>query len=354
MNPKILYLSCHSILEYDEVKLFTEMGLDIFSHGAYMDSENQGDGLRPRIPGLKNDKKLLEIACRTNKDRMTPEMTEPFDTVIVMSLPHWISNNWELLKKKRVIWRTIGQNSHHSERMMRPYRDQGLEIVRYSPKEATIPGFVGADAVIRFYKEASLYRGWTGENGNIINFTQSMKSRARECNYAFYRRVMKGLPHTLFGPQNENIGEPWAVGAVSYTQMLEELRRNRAYFYAPTYPTSYTLNFIEAWMTGIPVVALGKERGNDPELLRHDLYEIPELIRHGVDGFFTDDAEEYREIFHDLLADQSYAGCIGEKGRLRAVELFGRQTIEAQWRHFLEGGSHARVSQPTATQTARL
>ena len=33
---KILYLSCHSILEYDEVKLLTGMGHYVFSPGAYV------------------------------------------------------------------------------------------------------------------------------------------------------------------------------------------------------------------------------------------------------------------------------------------------------------------------------
>lgn len=351
---KILYLSCHSILEYDEIKLFLDMGLDVFSHGAYMDPDHQGDGLRPAIPNLKRDPKLLEMARRANKDHLTPEMLEPFDTVIIMSLPNWVSNNWEVFKGKRVILRTIGQNNKHCEKMLKPYHDQGLQIVRYSPKERTIPGYAGGDAVIRFYKEPEVYRDWTGEIEKVINFTQAMKSRARECNYAFYRRVMKGLPHTLFGPHNENIGEPWAVGAIVYTQMLEELKKNRAYFYSPTYPTSYTLNFIEAWMTGIPVAALGKERGNDPELLGHDLYEVPELIRSGVDGFFADDAEEFREILQDLLNDRDYAAKIGEAGRARAVELFGRDTVMADWAAFLGAAPNASIPFKTEVQTARL
>lgn len=350
---KILYLSCHSILEYDEVKLFVDMGLDVFSHGAYMDPDAQGDGLRPRIEGLKRDPKLLEIARRTVKERLTAELLEPFDTVVVMSLPQWISENWPLLRRKRVIWRTIGQNNHHSERLMKPYRDEGLQIVRYSPKEATLPGFIGADAVIRFYKDPEVYGRWNGRKENVINFTQAMKARARECNYAFYRRVMKGLPHTLFGPHNENIGESWAVGAIGYPRMLEELRDNRAYFYTPTYPTSYTLNFMEAWMTGIPVVAVGRERGNDPELLNSKLYEVPDLVRHGVDGFHSDDATELRQILHDLLKDPSYARQVGEAGRRRAVDIFGKDTVRRQWALFL-GEPDVRVSRETAPLTARL
>ncbi len=333
---KILYLSCHSILEYDEVKLLLEMGHDVFSHGAYMNPENQGDGLRPAIPNLNQDKKILEIALRTNKDHLTEEMVEPFDTVIVMSLPHWISNNWEVLKKKRVILRTIGQNSYVTEKAIAPFRKKGLQIIRYSAKEMTIPGYAGEDAIIRFYKEADVYGGWIGNIMRVINLTQSMKNRGRECNYAFYRRAMQNLPHTLFGPHNETIGEPWAKGALSFDQMLEAFRRHRAYFYLGTYPTSYTLNFIEAWMTGIPLVALGPERGNDPQLLGHALYEGPDLISHGKDGFYSDDPLELEQIFSDLLNDHDYAKAVSLEGRKKAIEIFGKEAVWSVWNNFLK------------------
>lgn len=332
---KILYLSCHSVLEYDEIRLFYEMGLDVFSHGAYADPENQGDGLRPKIPGLKADPKILEIWRRTSKDHLTEEMVEPFDTILVMATPEWITRNWDVLKKKRVVLRTIGQTSRHREKMLRPYRSKGLQIVRYSPRESRIRDFVGGDAVIRFYKDPEVHSGWSGGQPCVINFTQSMRQRGRECNFAFYKRVMEGLPFCLYGPNNGVIGRDWARGALGFEELCQTLRRSRAYFYVGTYPTNYTLNFVEAWMTGIPVVALGTERGNDPELFGQLLYEIPELIHHGHDGFFSDDEDELRRHLRKLLSDHDYAAAIGRRGRQKAVELFGKDTIRKQWADFL-------------------
>lgn len=334
---RLLYLSCHSVLEFDEITLFHEMGIDVFSHGAYSDPERQGDGMRRPIPGLMNDPKILDIFRRTPKEKLTEEMVEPFDTVMVMSMPRWITGNWEVLKRKRVIWRCIGQNNHQTEASLKFYRDRGLQIVRYSPKEATLPGYIGADAFIRFYKDPSVFGCWSGQEKFVVNFTQSMKNRGRECNFNFYRRVIEGLPCRLFGPHNENIGQEWAHGAVDIDEFLRQLRINRAYFYTGTYPASYTLNFVEAWMTGIPVLALGPERGNDPELFGYDLYEVSDLIRNGQDGFFSDDEIECRQILNDLLRDPDYARAIGEKGRRSAIDFFGKEKIKAQWAEFLIG-----------------
>ena len=332
---KILYLSCHSILEYDEIKLFTEMGLDVFSHGAYADPDKQGDGMRPKIPGLKADPKILDLWRRTPKERLTEEMVEPFDTILVMAVPEWVTHNWQVIKKKRVIFRTIGQTSAHRERELKPYRQEGLQIVRYSPKEANVRDFIGGDTVIRFYKDPAVYTGWSGEESCVLNFTQSMKQRARQCNFAFFRRILEGVPFRLYGPQNELIGRDWAQGALTFEDMQIQLRKNRAYFYVGTYPTSYTLNFVEAWMTGIPVVAVGRETGNDPEFFGQDLYEVPDLITHGEDGFWSDDESELRDALEELLKDPKTAAAMGRRGREKAIQVFGKETIRSQWASFL-------------------
>ena len=88
-------------------------------------------------------------------------------------------------------------------------------------------------------------------------------------------------------------------------------------------------------MTGIPVVALGPQRGNDPEILGQELYEVSDLITHGQDGFYSDDAVELKQIFDDLLADHDYARRIGEQGRKKAIEISGKETIKREWKDFL-------------------
>lgn len=340
---KILYLSCHSILEYEEVLLFHELGYEIFSPGAYIQPANPGDAtLRPEIPGLVYSKDILEQwykICQAHpgkdgKDHLTKEFVDNFDIVIIMHLPRWIINNWEVMKHKRVIWRTIGQSIQNVEAQLKPFRDQGMEIVRYSPKEENIPGYIGGDALIRFYKDPEQYGNWTGDQRRIITFAQHMKDRGQACNFTFFEEVTRPFPRHLFGPGNETIGD-WATGKVPYSKLQEELRSNRAYFYTGTHPASYTLNFMEAWMTGIPIVAIGHKHGNAAYFHNHDLYEIPQLITHGVDGFVSDDPTQLRVYIEILLSNMDMAKAISANAREKAIKIFGKDVIQQKWRNYL-------------------
>jgi len=339
---KILYLSCHSILEYDEVSLLHEMGHEVFSPGAYVEPANPGDAsLRPSIPGLSYDKDILakfhaihdSYPGEDNKDHLTKELVDYFDCVIVMHLPRWIQKNWDVMKHKRVIWRTIGQSISNTERQLKPYRDQGMEIIRYSPRERTIPGYIGEDALIRFYKDPDEYGPWNGENKRVITFAQSMKQRDSACNFTIFEHVTRPYPRRLFGPGNE--GYDWSTGKVPYEQLKKEMCDNRCYLYTGTHPASYTLNFIESWMSGIPIVAIGPKWGNGKSFRGHDLYEVGDLIQNYITGFVSDDPTELQQHVKLLLENDSVAKAISLQGRQAAIDFFGKKNIKKKWEEFL-------------------
>jgi glycosyltransferase involved in cell wall biosynthesis len=107
------------------------------------------------------------------------------------------------------------------------------------------------------------------------------------------------------------------------------------YFYTGTYPASYTLNFIEAFMTGIPIVAIGERLGNSPFELGQKTYEIPDIITQATDGFYSDDPAELRGVIQRLLDDESLARFISKNARKRAIELFGKDRIKLLWKEYL-------------------
>ncbi len=340
---KILYLSCHSILEHDEVKLFHEMGHEVFSPGAYVCPENPGDPeMRPGISGLRYDPEILAeyhklgvaYPGEDGKDHLTKEFVDNFDVVIVMHLPRWIQNNWDAIKHKHVIWRTIGQSVASTEESLAQYRPHGLKVIRYSPQEDFIPNYIGSDGLIRFYKDPSDYGNWNGNVLNVISFAQSMQQRGSACNYRFFEEVTRPFSRKLFGPGNEQ--PEFGMGKVPFDRLQEELRNNRVYFYTGTHPASYTLNFMEAWMTGIPVVALGEVHGNAEVWRNHNLYEIPSLIQNGVNGFISDDVNELRTYIRALLNDSSFARAISDAGRSSAIRHFGKDLIKEAWASFFK------------------
>jgi len=339
---KILYLSCHEVLEFDEVKLLHEMGHEVFSPGAYVEPSNPGNNLlRPGITGLVYNPDVVEQFHRIGgvhpgedaKDYLTKEFVNNFDVILVMHMPRWVSKNWEAMKHKTVIWRTIGQSISSTEQTMAPYRNAGMKIVRYSPFEHNIPGFIGEDICIRFYKDPLEYKGWTGEKERVITFAQHMQRRDRACNYSFFEEVTRPFPRCLFGAGSEDCG--FGAGKVPFEQLKQEMKTNRCYFYTGTHPASYTLNFIEAFMTGIPIVAIGYERGNANYFPGHNLYEIPQLIQNHYSGFVSNNPRELQCYIDELLRNKDLAKLIGTQGRNAAIQLFGKERAIQGWTKIL-------------------
>lgn len=332
---KIHYLSCHSILEYDEVKLLTDLGYEVYSNGVYRDPKGAHTLPRPGIPNAPFDQKFLELTAIHPKTALPKELIEPYDVILSMDRPEVLFHNWENIKHKRVIWRTIGQSVPATENMLKKMRSEGLQIVRYSPKEKAIPGYLGHDAIIRFYKDPEEFKGWIGEDTRPVNFTQTLKGRRDFCHFDEIMGSLVGYNGALvYGSGNDDLGK-LNGGEIPYEKMKEVLRKARVYIYAGTWPASYTLSFIEALMTGIPVIAFSKKIAYPPQFEQIDFYEVDEIIKHGENGFIANNVGEARYITDQLLADFNMAKKVSEEGRKTAIEYFGRINIGQQWKEFL-------------------
>ncbi len=352
---RILYMSCHEILEYDELKLFSELGHEVYSLGAYTQPGGTEHRKRPPLE-LPYDPHFIELALQYDRRKLHPEMLDGFDVVIVMHTPGFLGyvgkhdwnpelgeGNWPLFrdfirKGGRVIWRSIGQSVPSLEKKLQSFRNEGLEVVRYSPAEERIADNIGTDAVIRFYKDPDEYKDWNGQTRRVVNFTQSLKARAEFTGYKTIQHVMEDRPEgeaVVYGPGNEDLGA-LSGGLVTYEQQLQILRDSRVFIYTGTYPASYTLSFIEAMMTGIPIVAVGPKLGNGSMFPSLETYEVADIIEDGRSGLVDDDPALLRHHVTRLLNDYSAARLMSTFGRARAIELFGKERIKKQWQEFLE------------------
>jgi glycosyltransferase involved in cell wall biosynthesis len=335
--PRILYISCHSILEYDELTLFTELGYDCFSLGAYTDPAGHYQLPRPAIQGMKTHPELIEMSRNMPRTELTWEFVDKFDIIIVMdgySGIEVIAQNWHLFKDKKVIWRTIGQSIPSTEKKMKRFRNEGIKIVRYSPMEEKLEGYIGGDALIRFYKDPEEFTNWNGNTDQVINFSQSLKGRRDFCGYDTLMAVGPGNPFKVYGNGNEDLGE-FNGGELSYDSMKGAMRDCSVYLYGGTWPASYTLSFIEAMMTGIPMVCAGTDLWRHKDNRDVNIYEVPRIIERGTEGFWSDYPEELKGYIKTLREDKDLARRIGEAGRQKAIKLFGKETIKEQWKSFL-------------------
>lgn len=334
---KLLYLSAHSILEHDELTLFTDLGIECFSLGAYTDPAGHKTLPRPGIKGMRSHPDLETLSIKFPKTNLPQDLIDWADVIMIMHQPEWITENWERMKHKKVIWRSIGQSTRDVENMIRKPRYEGLKIVRYSPMERNIQDYLGEDVLIRFYKDPSEFAEWNGKEKRLINLTQSLKGRRELCHYDQIMGIIEGYPSLIFGTGNDDLG-PLNGGELPYELMKGQLRDNRAFVYGGTWPACYTLSFIEAWMTGIPVLAIGSRLAEEinaiPPQARFHYYDIPNLITAGQDGFVSDSIEELRYSAHLLLEDQTLAKRIGDAGRAKAMEIFGKSSIKEQWKSF--------------------
>ena len=331
---KILYLPCHSTLEFDQYKLWTELGHEVYSMGSYLNPASPHDIKRPALEG-KYDDHFVSVRNVHSQDNLHPDQIEPMDIIIVDHVPEWIVNNWEKIKHKKVIWRSIGQSIAYQEQKLHEVRKDGLLVVRYSPLEQNIAFNIGEDAMIRFYKDPEEFKDWNGLNNQIITIAQSMKRRDQFCGYSIFEEATKDLERGLYGADNED-SNLWK-GQLSYEELKAVLRDSRSFFYTGTQPASYTLAFIEALMTGIPVIAIGKNLGNSEFKNEQDTYEVPEIIESGKNGFCSDDMAELKSYVEYMQKDWEKARELGEAGRKTAIDLFGKEKIKAQWKDFLDG-----------------
>jgi glycosyltransferase involved in cell wall biosynthesis len=238
------------------------------------------------------------------------------------------------MKHKKVIWRSIGQSSPNVESALFVPHSQGMKIVRYSPAEEGIRGYIGKDATIRFYKDPEEFKDYNGEIQRVVTMAQNMKTpRSASCNFNAFEASTAGMNRIIYGPGNEDTGMDG--GRLSYDDLKKAYRDNRVYFYTGTYPASYTLNFIEAMMSGIPIVSIGKTLANIDPVAGIDTFEIDSIIQNGKNGFISNEIAELREYVSLLLNDHVLAKKIGEAGRQTAIELFGKETIKQQWEEFL-------------------
>lgn len=323
---KILYISCHSILEYDELRILHDLGHEVFSIGAYINPKTPHVSMRPPL-NYDIDPFLMD---QYNRYNLSKEFINNFDCIIIMHMTSVLEKYWDILKNKITILRTIGQNIADNELQLQKYVKEGLKILRYSPKERELNNYAGESGLIRFLKYKSDFKTRNPIKQSVISFGQAVKKRGPHCGSMYIEEIANRVPFKLFGPQNEEYN--FFGGLISYEDQLIELSTNNCYFYTGTYPAQYTLNFIEALMAGIPIVSLSENITY--KLINSFPFEVP-LILDMISGYHYNDINDISNQFNILLNDISLNNEISKKQIEIGNMLFSAEYNKHEWTNFL-------------------
>ena len=192
-------------------------------------------------------------------------------------------------------------------------------------------GYIGHDAIIRGYKDSSLYNNWSGIlSDKFLTFCSNYEGRY-PAELKFLLEAMAGSDLLIGGGSNQHIDQ--SIGLVTLEEQVNLLQTCFGYVYFHGSEVPYTLNFIEAWMTGIPVFVIDRSDNS----LGQDLIfnEVNDITMNGINAFKVKSPQQASEIVRSMLSQRSVYAEVGRAGRLAAIAMFGKERAQDDWRHFL-------------------
>lgn len=349
MSKRILLNLSHAVEEWMQLDLLTSLGYEVASIGGYIDPRHPHSDMRPPldIPFYPEIKEAVDALG-------TPDNLAAAQSLIPGAVLDWLDGgiviyhhrlerlfgqwpyirDWMRGSGGRVIWRSVGQSVAANEREAQPYRITGLERIAYSPMEASIPGYSGQDALIRFWGTHD-DEPWTGEDRVVIQVSQKLRQRDPFTNWGFWDSATRGLPRLPIGEGSEVIG---GTGKVSYDEMRAALHRSRAFVFTGSQPASYTLGLIEAMHAGIPTLSVGPawmQVKYDDGQGENFHTAAPLFEGHHLAPYGFDDPNEAHHLLRRLLDDDDFAATVSAETQGIARRLFDRESIGRQWAEYL-------------------
>jgi len=351
---RLLYVSsCHPTLEYNDLLLFSELGIECFSTGIYIDPKSplpiHWRGPISTIesnPDLINQFKALNplyasgllVGYNRPHLKLTKEFVDNFDVVLCCSFTHYIMENWKVLKDKVVLWRTYSDETPQMELQMKSYVDCGVIPIRGTESELMIENSCGGK-VIPCCVDEDYYKNWIGNEDCVLSFQNAFMIRQNEITGQSYLNLRNKLePDVKFELYGDTVPvkHPLSLGLISPKDQLHKYQACKLYFSIGNHPAAVTYNFLEAWMTGCPVVTFGYKIGKVTQGGRNHCYEVPSYIENGKEAFYSDSLQELADYIQMLYNNNKLRKELSNAGRTKAISLFGSRVIKRKWVKFFQ------------------
>ena len=338
----ILYLSCHGVLEWDDLRMFTASSHRVFSLGDYSHPAVPGVKFRPGLQSFfhEGDWDAFTKSGSMLADRLvTREFARNFDVVIVNHFVDWIVRNLDAFGDMPIVYRSLGQSTRATERELDPLVGR-VSIVRYSKRELGLPGFHEPAACIYFGKYKSDFMPWNGSN-RVIAFCHDYVARPQAVpSINIFERITENWFTDIYGRGNEDLAA--SRGLVPADEQAGLYRDAGLYVHVHSAPASYSLSLMEAMAVGVPILAPTSamvRNSIDPDFANHTAftpgrYEVDALL--GLNpALLYSSVEEARSKGKALLHDSDMSRAVSADLRKSFADHFDARRIAGQWDAFL-------------------
>lgn len=332
---KILYLACHETLENNDISAIRMAGLDVFTTGYFINNISVNPLFSKHLDTVNNmelknsfDFYHPELKNGTlGSFKINSEWIKNFDCIINCGPYDTFYMNKDIFNGKFLIERSIGLSSEADEIR---FKELCLNIIRISPKERLIPGYAGELTVIRPPIDSTYFNGYNGNYPNILTIKAHMKRRAYEAMYSEYIEITDEFKRSRLLAGIENGDIPFALKNLTNDELQTQRQNNRLYLSMPTRTAPLSYSFIEAMMTGMPVVTVG------PLLANYPWFEHSDFIENEINGFYSNSIDQIKYYIKSLLNDQKLSIEVGKKGRDFVSQYFDISSISTQWKNIIE------------------
>jgi glycosyltransferase involved in cell wall biosynthesis len=336
-KKRLLYISCHEVLEHDELRIFHELGFDVFSIGYWMNPHKPTTNMRPAIPELSVNQELIDKFNRdypeykppkaefmTGRVALRKDFLDNFDVIVSCWYPDNLTHILKNAGDKPVIHRTIDIiNSRVEDYITGLYmRARPFFMVRMSEMEVIqLKPAIKCQAIIRQCVEIDKYKGWVGTEKQVFTNIKAMKKRPDILD-DIYEIVTSNHKRVLVGAENEGI--PYAKCSVPEDEFISLMQKSRVNYVQPRLGAAITYSFMEALSCGCPIVTLGT-KFNGPN------WEAGFFIKNGLNGFCVNTIDEAISYIDLLMKDDNLAHSISQKARKTAIDNFNYPVAKEGW-----------------------
>jgi hypothetical protein len=185
----------------------------------------------------------------------------------------------------------------------------GAHVIAVSPLKAASWG--SYDGSLVFGLDVAAFGPHLGTLARGLRVANQVQNKRRILRWDLHERAFADVPVSLVG---HNPGRRDSSSARSFGHLKDLMRVHRFYVHTadPALEDGYNMATVEAMASGLPV--LSNVHPSSP-------------LRHGVDGFLSDDPAELGGFARALLADAERAAHMGAAARERAAALFGHDAF---------------------------